>query len=187
MKSAETYKIIRTVVAPWFKSHGFLRSKRGALCWNKKISEDEFFVIWFQTYPSYDWAAGGSFTMEFQLSTSAQMGAFGDLCVRHRLPNVMTDGELESVRIMQNKVRSKLIKPSRSHWIYQCRQGMIDHFLGKFEQIESWNQPNYKNLLWFQYKDGQDVNMWAEYILELMPCAIERMETLYGEQIGCSI
>jgi hypothetical protein len=186
MKSTETYKIIREVVAPGFKANGFKRAKPGALNWIKPLSETtldstkpEFFLIWFQILSSgYDPPLGCSFTMDFQISALTTPGAWGVGCVTTRLPNVLTDGELERVRIMQNQVRERLHKPNADHWIYQKKYGDSEHYLSQFDQILAWTHPNYKNMLWFQYQDAADVVTWAEFILELLPTAIERVQQL---------
>jgi hypothetical protein len=179
MKSTATYQIIRKILAPSFKEHGFHRSKPGALCWRKPLGAN-FLVVGFETESAgYDPPRGCSFTMELQISPLAELGAWGEQCVRHRLPNILTDEELEQVRILQNRVRSRLNKPTADHWIYQSKTLRllgIDHYLSQFEQITAWTHPNYKNMLWFQYQDEADVKMWANFILATLPQALQRME-----------
>jgi hypothetical protein len=138
------------------------------LGWQKPIGK-EFIAFWFQcSQDGWDDFAGSKFIVEFQISKLPELYS-GRL--RRRLPRFLKEEELEQVRTMQNRVISKLSKPDRSHYIFEASEEVVAWYLQRFERIE---RP-YRNSedIWLRYKDESDAKMWATFVLEVLPRALD--------------
>ena len=99
MKSPEVYALLKSHLAPWFKSAGFKRAK-GFLSWSRPHG-DGHVVVWCQiSQDGWDSYAGSKFAVEFQRSTEPVVGAHP--ARRRRLAAFLSPEEREEVRSIQN-------------------------------------------------------------------------------------
>ena len=95
MRSTEVYRLIQRVVGPWCKQGGFRRVPGGMLGYVRP-QDGRFLIFWFQCRQGgWDAYAGSGFVAEFQLSPSTCIGAFGDDCIRGRLPDFLDEPDLD--------------------------------------------------------------------------------------------
>ena len=172
MKSTEVYRIIREVIGPWCKTHGFKRTKGGMLGWYKPVGTS-FLVFWFQCGPRHwDDFEGSGFIVEFQASDEPVIGQGGPGCKRERLPELLNDEQLENLRRIQNRVIAQLSPPPKTHPVFQISPEYTRMVLKEF-------QPVAKNALnihqfWHRYYTVEDVRRWAALILDLLPDTLKR-------------
>jgi hypothetical protein len=132
MKSTEVYAIIRTILGPWCKAHGFKRTSGGILGWYKPIG-DLFLVLSFQCFPSgWDSLTGSKFIAEFQISDRPSIGAG---IRRKRLPDFLDDEQREQLIVRQNAVIAKLNPPRPDHMLFKLPQPLIDMVLDEFKPV----------------------------------------------------
>ena len=160
MKSGEVYKVVRSSLDPWCRANGFKRAKSGMAGWYRPQGAHHV-VFWFQCAQSgWDACAGSKFTVEFQLSNEPVPGS-GD---RHRLPHFLSEAELETVRVIQNTVISKLKKPPADHPILQMDERVASWYRSQFDPVLKKYESN--DDLWLRYCEEADVKRWCEFILE---------------------
>jgi len=173
MRSAEVYKEARRVLAPWCKQRSFKRISGGMLGWVKP-KDDNYILFWLQcNWYGWDSYAGSSFVVDFKFSSSPQIGVFGADLVWHRLPYFLTDKELERVREMQNRVIGKLQEPPSDYFILKLEDPFPKWYLEKFKPVE--RPYTSRDDIWLRYKDANDVRMWSEFLVEVLPKAIEKL------------
>jgi hypothetical protein len=165
VKSTEVYSIIRQVLTPWCKQHGFRRTKGGMLGWYKPIG-NQFIVLWFQvSQDGWDEYAGSKFVVEFQISDEPLIGAAHNQ--RWRLPKFLNDDDLDCVRRMQNDVIVKLEKPDSNYYVLQLGDDVVNWYLAKFNPIvERYSRTDD---IWLRYKEKEDVECWAGFVKEVLP------------------
>lgn len=114
-----------------------------------------------------------SFVVEFQFSTLARPGAFGDDCVRDRLPGFLDKLDLERIRQMQNDVIKKLKLPPEDYYMLAVPENVKRWYLDKFKPVELPFKRS--GDIWLRYHDEEDLTMWAEFVLERLPKVLARL------------
>ena len=171
MYAAEVYKIARNVLAPWCKQHEFKRTKSGVLGWYRPV-EDGFLVFWLQcSTEGWDAYAGSKFVVVFNLVDRPEANSYYGTQWK-RLPHLLTQAQLDEVKQLQNRVIAKLTPPSRDHYIFDLDQEIVERYLRKFEPIAEDYTPS--SDIWLRYHDRDDVIMWAEYLLAVLPQVLQR-------------
>src|SRR5580658_9432206 len=128
MKSPEVYLLLKSELAPWFKSGGFERAK-GFLGWSRPHG-DAHTVVWCQVSQSgWDRYAGSEFVVEFQRSLGPVIGGLN--ARRGRFGSFLSPKEREEVRSIQNTVIAALHFPPTSHPILHVAQQVTDLYLKK--------------------------------------------------------
>lgn len=123
MKSSEAYSLLKSELAPWFKSEGFKRTK-ALLSWSRPHG-DLHTVVWCQvSQAGWDSYAGSKFTVELQRSSEPVVG-FQD-ARRKRFVRFLYAEEREEVRSIQNAVIAGLRRPEPSHPAFQISQSVTD-------------------------------------------------------------
>jgi hypothetical protein len=171
LKSTDAYREIRTVVGPWCKANGFKRGKSG-LSYAKPIGEKHL-LFWFQvTRNGWDDYSGSAFIVEFQLSSSPNVGAIQG--IRRRLPHFLAEIDLARVRQMENSVVASLPRPPRDHPVLtQMGRDVAEWFLQKFKpRSQSYTT---SSDIWFRYHSAEHVRKWAEFVLSVLPRATSEM------------
>jgi hypothetical protein len=169
VKSTDVYRTAREILAPWFKAEGFKRTRGGMLGWYKPVG-DQYLLVWLQlSTDGWDTYAGSEFTVEFQRSGRP---VIGEGLVRNRLVGLLTIAELEEARHRQNRVVSKLTKPPPDHDTLRIAPNVAEWYCAKFQPV---SEP-YRRTddVWLRYKDEEDVRMWAQFLLRVLPAARER-------------
>jgi hypothetical protein len=170
MKSTEVYKVAREVLAPWFKEHGYKRLGVGWLGWYRPV-DDRYLSVWLKvTIDGFDAYAGSQFAVELRLLTRPEFepGTTLDLV---RLPALLSQGQREELRRLQNEVLAKLPKPPPGYWKLDLGGGPNVWYLQQFEPV---TEPYAYTDIWFRYHDAEDVRMWARFILGVLPECIDR-------------
>lgn len=135
---------------------------------------NRFLVFWFQCEkPGWDAYAGSKFVVEFQLSPSTGIGAFGADCIRGRLPHFLDDADLERLRPMQDRVIGKLARPPADHLVLKLGEDVRTWYLNQFEPVERPYRTS--DDIWLRYGCEEDVIIWAEFVREVLPKVIGRL------------
>ena len=171
------YGMLRDALAAELKAAGFLRLKAGVLGWTRLIGKESL-TFWFQCDKwGWDNAFGSRFTLEFQLARSPVAGATGNFNKRFRFAQLLTSEELETVRSMNNSVKSSLEEPKPGHPIF---------YLGPEGQkairqdYELTVQPYRADEdVWLNYFTSEQVAEWAAFFKS----RILRMATEFAERV----
>lgn len=169
MKSTEAYRVLRTHLAPVFQDAGFRRAK-ALLSWMRP-QRGRFLVVWCQVSQSgWDDYAGSKFTVEFQLSDEAIVGA--ESVRRRRLPNMLDDDGREEIRIIQNAVIASLQRPPANHPLLHAGETVRAYYLKGFHRIEqSYSE---RDDIWLRYGCEEHLVTWARLIIDhLHSCLTE--------------
>ena len=133
MKSTEVYGALRVHLAPVFQAAGFKRAK-AMLSWARPQG-DRHLVVWCQvSRDGWDNYAGSQFTVEFQLSDEAIVGARS--IRRQRLPRMLDDSGREESRTIQNGVIASLPHPPANHPALHISEATRASYLKKFRKID---------------------------------------------------
>ena len=169
MKSTEVYKILREVLAPWCREHGFKRIKSGMLGWHKRIGQ-EYLVFWFQcSRDGWDEYAGSKFIVEFQLASEPVIGIGRN---RKRLPALLSKTQLDQVLKIQNEVISKLSPPHNAYIALHFSSDNAEYYLARFKP----EKRSYRNNddIWLRYHDEENVKKWGLFIKDNLPVILSR-------------
>jgi hypothetical protein len=171
MKSPEVYSLLKSELAPWFKSGGFKRTK-GFLGWSRPHG-DVHTAVWCQVSQSgWDRYAGSEFVVEFQRSPEPVIGGLD--ARRERLGSFLSPEEREEVRSIQNAVIAALQFPPTSHPVLHVAQQVTDLYLKKFNTV-SEPYPE-RHDIWFRYALPEHVLWWARFIIGKLPECISVAE-----------
>jgi len=188
MKSTEVYKTIHRIVGPWCRQNGFKRAKSGWLAYQKPWGSKQL-AFWFQCNKwGWDKYSGSSFTVEFQLHESQELGQLSN----RRFQEFLTAEELEYVRARQNKIISRIPSSPRD-WteafesnarrLYKNSEEIIAGFRMSWAPIEQPYRPNHD--IWLRYWQEEDVLAWTIFIASILPRVIKQITT-ESRTIGCT-
>lgn len=171
MKSIEVYRIAREAFTPWCTAAGFCQTKSNMPGWYKH-TDAGYLIFWLQvSQDSWDPYAGSKFVVEFQLAERPEIG-HGQL--RLRLPQLLSDPELEEVRRMQNLVIAKLSIPPMDYYAWHINEDVSEAYRRKFEPVaEPYTR---SDDVWLRYAEEEDVRLWVQFLLRTLPTVIERFE-----------
>lgn len=170
MQSTEFYRLTREILAPWCKQQGFKRMSAGRLAWVKPV-HGRFLMFWFQVSSGgWDTYAGSRFAVEFQLSLTPTLYLADQDTMRERLPRLFDDVHLQQVKVLQNRVIGKLKKPAAGSPAYRLYADWWDLYVRNFDLA---TDDELRGDIWFRYRDDEDVRMWAQFILTIMPQALK--------------
>jgi hypothetical protein len=156
MKSAEVYKEINSIIFPNLKSNGFKKTKSGMLGFYKKL-KSHYLIIWFQcSRDGFDEYTGSKFIVETQIGDTNEIGGSVH---RHRIPYFLTQDEFDIIKKAENKIKDKLRKPPKSHYIFSMSEDVQKWYNKKFEK----DNIAYSNSsdIWFIYFDNSDIQKWV--------------------------
>jgi hypothetical protein len=171
MKSPEVYSLLKSELAPWFKSGGFKRAK-GFLGWSRPHG-DAHTVVWCQVSQSgWDRYAGSGFVVEFQRSPDSVIGGLN--ARRERFSSFLSPEEREDVRRIQNQVIAELHVPPASYPVLHVAQQVTDIYLKQFKTVTE-PYPRQHDI-WFRYASPEHVIRWAGFILGKLPAFISVVE-----------
>jgi hypothetical protein len=171
MKSPEVYAALKDQLAPLFQAAGFKRAK-ATLSWAQP-QQNSHLVVWFQvSQDGWDSYAGSKFTVEFQLSNEAIVGARH--IHRQRFPTMLDASGREEIRTIQNKVIASLRYPPPHHPPMQVSD-LRSWYLQKFQKLD---QPyGDRDDIWLRYGSRHDVTTWASFIASKLPDCLLRAES----------
>lgn len=178
MKSTDVYRLIHASVGPWCKANGFTRAKSGWLAYQKPVA-GRYLSFWFQCDKwGWDKYSGSSFTVEFQLHDSRELGQLAN----KRLAEFLTRAELDAVRTQQNRIIAKIPRPPQE-WVHLYEssarkrddpESLMAGFWMPWTLVEEPYQPNHD--VWLRYWDEADVKAWAAMVLGVLPRIISEIE-----------
>lgn len=163
MTANETYKVLRAIVGPWFKSNGFKVAK-GYLTYRRPVAARYLYVRYQCNSRGWEKYRGSSFTVLMDFTDSAE----SDPARLRRLTEYLTFEQLEFIRARQNRILAS-VPPPPSDYI----QSMVFAFEKAFRDpkpyietyLKDW-QPiihPYKGSddIWFRYFTEADVRAWV--------------------------
>lgn len=174
MDSIETYREIRTLVAPWFKANGFKRAKSSIPAYQKQVDK-RILLIWFRVN-RFGWgeAMGYDFVVKCQLSKSEKVDDDSASCIIADLKCFLTRAEFEEARRIQRRILES-IKPRSTDRISQ----ELWKLSNEMENESTHEHLNYR----FMHYDVDDLKDWLEFILPALPRIeneISKLEQSYG-------
>ncbi len=163
MTANETYKILRPILGPWFRSNGFKVAK-GYLTYQKRMGS-RYLNVRFQCN-SHGWEKhkGSSFTV-FMEYTDTQDIEYANL---RRLTDYLAFEQLEFIRARQNRILESIPQPPADYI-----QTMISAFEKTFRDpqpyvdayLKDWKPVTHPYTaaddIWFRYFTEADVRSWA--------------------------
>jgi hypothetical protein len=176
MKSTEAYRVLRTHLAPIFQDAGFKRAK-ALLSWMRP-QRGRYLVVWCQVSQSgWDDCAGSQFTVEFQLSDEAIVGAKS--VRRGRFPKMLDDSGREEIRTIQNGVIASLQRPPANHPLLHAGETIPAYYLKDFQRID---QPySERDDIWLRYGCEEHLVTWARLIINHLPSCLKQAEAWGAE------
>jgi len=171
MKSTEAYRTLRAHLAPVLQAAGFKRAK-AMLSWVRPHG-DRFLVVWCQvSRDGWDDYAGSQFTVEFQLSDEAVVGARA--IRRQRFPTLLDDNGREEIRTIQNGVIASLRHPPANHPLLHTPETVRAWYLKKFQKIgHPYSQ---REDIWLRYGSQEHLATWAQFIIRNLPTCLKQAE-----------
>jgi len=171
MKSPEVYSLLKSELAPWFKSAGF-RQARGLLGWSRPHG-DAHIVVWCQiSRDGWDLFAGSKFVVELQRSSEPVIG--GGHARRQRFALFLSSEEREEVRKIQNEIIAGFRRPPASHPALHVSQRVTDSYLAQFKLIsEPYSE---RHDIWFRYAAPEHITRWTQFIVGKLPRCIRTVE-----------
>lgn len=171
MKSTEVYNTLKTHLAPVFQAAGFKRAK-AMLSWARPQG-DRYLVVWCQvSQDGWDDYAGSRFTVEFQLSDEAIVGARH--VRRERFSKMLDDNGREQIRTIQNCVIASLRYPPAHHPALHISETTRAWYLEKFQKVDhpysNWDD------IWLRYGSKEHVATWAQFIIRNLPNWLKQAE-----------
>ena len=165
MIAKETYKVIRSIVGPWFRRNGFKLGKSSYLTYQKAIG-DKLFLVRFQCH-HHGWEKhkGSSFTVWLQFSPEQDLAHM----MANRLTSYLALPELEYMRARQNRVLGAIPPPPPEYinemvvgfkkvFRYHAQQ-YIDIYLSDWKLVDKPYAAT--SDIWFRYLTEDDVHSWA--------------------------
>jgi hypothetical protein len=163
MTANETYKVLRAIVGPWFKSKGFKIAK-GYLTYRKAVA-GRFLIVRFQC-DSHGWEKhkGSSFTVFIDFTDNSEV----ELAPLRRLTEYLTFEQLEFIRARQNRILASIPQPPADYIkamvagfekVFRDPKPYIEIYLADWQPIVY----PYKGSddIWFRYFTDADVRAWA--------------------------
>jgi hypothetical protein len=138
--------------------------------------ESTFHTFWFQcSQDGWDPHAGSKFTLEFQDSSEPKPGTGRR---RFRFLALLTPGERDEVRSLQNQVIKKLRPPPQNHWVHTLDASTRKWYFAKFDLIR--DPLGELDDVWMRYADEADVRRWADFLVSVLPQLIENFTARTG-------
>ena len=177
MIATEVYKIIRSVVGPWFKENGFKVAK-DYLTYRKPVGGRHFVVRFQCHHQGWEKHKGSKFTVFADVVDDPDE----DWTQLRRLTQYLGFEQLEFIRARQNRILAAIPQPP-ADYIKQMVVGFertfrdakpyIDIYLGDWKPV---TQPyNSNDDVWFRYFTEEDVRAWAILLLN-------HVEKVYREE-----
>ena len=178
MIAKETYRLLRSVVGPWFKQNDFKVAKSSYLTYQKPVAGPGFFIVRFQChYHGWEKYKGSSFTVLVQLGPQAAL----EERIANRLTAHLSLPELELVRARQNRVL-RAIPPPPPEYVNDIVAGFgksfkdprpyIERFLEDWRPVAAPYSAG--DDIWFRYFSEDDVRSWAILLLNHLRALHER-------------
>lgn len=163
MTASEAYKLLRSVVGPWYKRNGF-KVANGYLTYVKPLGGRHFYVRWQCNSHGWDKHKGSSFAIFIGFADRPDI----DVGPLRRLTEYLGLEQLELVRARQNRVLASIPQPPADYI-----QMMVAGFEKTFRDpkpyidiyLEGWrpvSRPYTRSDdIWFRYFTQADVRAWA--------------------------
>ena len=172
MKSHQVYSELREHLSPFFKANGFKRAKT-MLSWVRPHRE-LFLGAWCQvSQDGWDEYAGSKFAVEFQIGHEPTIGL--RTIRRERIGELLNDSDRETIQTLQNDVISGLTHPPKDHGLLHASETLRTWYLNKFEPIQ--HPYGQRDDIWFRYSSTDDIEKWAQFLIDKLPGAIQQIET----------
>ena len=179
MKNREVFKIIAQHIEPLLVERGFAPARdpanRPNTGWSRPF-DSRHFNLWCQCgKSSFDPFTGSRFTIELELSPQPVPGvsAFDQ---RARFARLLDAADLRSMLDVHNEIVSKFRMPSDEEYEQVMGFPQMDAahtFAAKFARRD---RPIGNEDFWMQYRDKEDVTLWADFIRHRLAKAISRFE-----------
>ena len=129
-----------------------------------------YLVVWCQVSQfGRDDYAGSQFTVEFQLSDEAIVGAKS--VRRRRFPKMVDDSGREEIRTIQNGVIASLQRPPANHPL-----------AGETKSFQRIDQPySERDDIWLRYGCEEHLVSWARLIINQLPSCLKQAEAWDAE------
>lgn len=163
MTANETYKLLRSILGPWFRDHGF-KGAKGYLTYQRRIGNKYLTVRLQCHHEGWDKYKGSRFTVFVHLADDPKVD---DVNLR-RLTEYLSLGELEFIRARQNRVLASIPPPPPEHVkmmvsafekTFRDPKPYIDIYLRDWQPVTRPYTP--ADDIWFRYFSGDDVRSWA--------------------------
>lgn len=184
MKAKELYRELEKGLGSWLIAHGFRKQRASRLTFQRLV-EGKYQSVWFQC-DKYGWDsyAGGEFFANFTVSESPdpESGARRD----ERLNYFLTDIELARARKFRDEIVERIPRPPESYFANleaafsrsvtpESAASLIQTVRDRFEPEPMPYRRNQDFRM--RYWKPEDVAGWAEFIVAVLPRAIEEMQT----------
>lgn len=164
MIAKKVYSILKALVGPWFREHGFRVAKSSYLTYQKPVGP-RFFTVRFQCHhQGWEKHKGSRFTVFLQLAPEPDFASLH----ANRLTSYLTVPELELIRARQNRVLRAIPPPPPDYvneMIAAFRKSFsdpkpyIDIFLQDWQPVTRPYSAD--DDIWFRYFGEADVRSWA--------------------------
>jgi hypothetical protein len=163
------HRLLRNDLDSWFAMLGFAHApKTTSASWIKAIGTD-WLVIWCQPSQWNDrYSAGYSFTVEFRLTRTPAIGAWGP---RSRLPKLLNEAEKRDLLRLENTVVRKLPPPDTSVATMLSDEKRLSWLAQWRPRAEPYRGDED---VWLRYWDEADVENIAVFLQRVLPSAIAR-------------
>jgi len=161
IRAEELYSALKAALAPPLKTAGFKRSKIWTLAWSRRTDKGEL-AFWFQC-DHYGWMRelGSRFTLEFQLSEDAN-ALSNNLQKRERYASFLPDGDLETIRRLNNQVLEALPPLSSDNPVAAIPEHLRTALLAAYAPR---SEPYGRNEdVWLHYYTHAHIRAWADFL-----------------------
>lgn len=171
LKAAEFHRLARQELGPMLAELGFKRISRTSIASWARPEGNQWLVMWLQPSQSNDpYGPGFKFTAELALSSRPEAGLDG---YRERLPTLLTNGQREELRHLENRALAKLPPPDRE---YALNLGPLREWwlAGWKPRVAPYDEGED---VWFRHGDEADLRSLMAFFVLVLPGAIDRFLT----------
>ncbi|WP_136413891.1 hypothetical protein [Herbaspirillum sp. ST 5-3] len=164
MKAKDTYRVLRSVLGPWFKENGFKSQSSSNPVYQRQVGPD-FFVVKIRCHhDGWNPYKGSKFSVWIRSGPDPTL----DDGAQFQLANYLSLPELEYIRARQNRILQN-IPPPPPDYINDMVKGFEKVFKNPTTYIayflEDWKQVSRpysrEDHVWFRYFSEEDVRSWA--------------------------
>lgn len=177
MIAKEVYKILRSVVGPWCKAHGFKPAKSSYVTYVGH-GDGAGLLLCFQCHhQGWEKHKGSKFTVWLQRGGGAELQPQAS----NRLTSSLSAQDLEFVRARQNRIISSIPQPP-AEYVNDVVKGMerafndpapmIAIYLADWQAVEAPYKPT--DDIWFRYFTEEDVRAWALVLLKYVESRVAK-------------
>jgi len=163
MTANETYKVLRSVLGPWFRDNGF-KGAKGYLTYQRRAGEKCLTVRFQCHHQGWDKYKGSSFAVFVHLSNDPAI----EYVNLRRLTEYLSLGDLEFIRARQNRILASIPQPPAEHIkaivsgfekAFRDPQPYIDIYIRDWKPVARPYSPS--DDIWLRYFSEDHVRSWA--------------------------